>query len=79
MKFIIIDDEHELYKRMFADCFKESKYDIEEIPRMVIPSFAKPFYKVHFSDKINRRIWIPGKMLIWKSCYRLHKYHFDHN
>lgn len=79
MKFIIIDDEHELYKRMFADCFKENEYDIEEISRMVIPSFAKPLYKVHFNDRINRRIWIPGKMMLWKSCYRLHKYHFDPN
>ena len=79
MKFILIDDEHELYKHMFADCFKESKYNIEEIPRMQIPGYAKTFYTIHFSDKINRRIWLRGKMLIWKKCYKLHKYAFDSN
>lgn len=79
MKFIVIDDEHELYKRMFADCFKESKYNIEEIPRMQIPGYVKTVYNIHFSDKINRRIWLPGKMLLWKKCYKLHKYPFDLN
>lgn len=79
MKFIIIDDEHELYKRMFADCFKESEYNIEEIPRMKIPRYANLLYKIHFSDKINRRIWLPGKMVIWKRCYELHRYPFDSN
>ncbi|SFO26906.1 hypothetical protein SAMN04487831_11523 [Pseudobutyrivibrio sp. UC1225] len=78
MKYIFIDDEHALYKRMFSDCFKEGPYDIEEIPRMVVPSGLKWLYKLHINDKINRRIWLPAKML-WKPCYRLHKYNFDEN
>lgn len=61
---------------MFSDCFKGNSYDIEEIPRMIIPSFMKWIYNIHFSDKINRRIWLPLKML-WKPCYQLHKYNFN--
>lgn len=41
MKILIIDDEHELYKSMFSDLFKETKYDIEEISRMIIGSIPK--------------------------------------
>lgn len=75
MKILIVDDEHELYKRMFADLFKETKYDIEEISRMAIPSVLKPIYSIHFSDRINRHIRLPFKS-IWKSFYTLHKYPF---
>lgn len=31
MKFLIIDDEHELYKRMYADVLQENETDIIEI------------------------------------------------
>ncbi len=78
MKYLIVDDEHELYQRMFADLFKPSQYDVEEIPRMVIPLHLRWLYQLHHSDKINRRIKLPGKML-WRSCYRLHSYPFDPN
>lgn len=76
MKFLIVDDEHELYKQMFSDLFKESNYDIEEIPRMVIPTCLKLFYKLHFSEKINRHIWLPFKCL-WNNFYTLEKYQYD--
>lgn len=75
MNYLIIDDEHELYRRMFADMFKTDRYDIEEVPRMVIPRILKPLYKLHHSDRINRRTFLPFKM-VWKNCYRLHKYPF---
>lgn len=76
MKILVIDDEHELYKRMFSDLFKETKYNIKEIPRMTIPSILKPIYAVHFSDRINRHLWLPLKS-IWNGFYALHKYPFD--
>ena len=76
MKYLIIDDEKELYKRMFADLFKPNGYSIEELPRMKIPAILKPLYRIQHNDKINRRVWIPGKM-IWKPFYQLHKYDFN--
>lgn len=76
MKILVIDDEHELYKRMFADLFKETKYDIEEIPRMTVPAALQPIYTVHFSDRINRHLRLPLKG-VWKNFYALHKYPFD--
>lgn len=76
MKILIIDDEHELYERMFSDLFKETKYSIEEIPRMTIPAVLKPIYAIHFSDRINRHLWLPLKSL-WNVFYALHKYPFD--
>ena len=76
MKILVIDDEHELYKRMFSDLFKETKYSIEEIPRMTIPAVLRPIYSVHFSDRINRHLWLPFKSL-WNVFYALHKYPFD--
>lgn len=76
MKFLIIDDEHILYRRMFADCFKPNKYNIEEVPRMKIPKALSWLYRIHFSNKINRHLWLPFKM-IWKPFYCLHKYDFD--
>ena len=77
MKILVVDDEHELYKRMFADLFKKNmKYDIQEVPRMQIPNFLNFIYKIHFSDKINRHLWLPFKE-IWKKFYSLHKYKYD--
>ncbi|MDD3139765.1 MAG: hypothetical protein PHX08_12435 [Lachnospiraceae bacterium] len=76
MKILVVDDEHELYKRMFSDLFKETDYDIEEIPRMTIPGWMKPIYKVHFNDRINRHLWLPFKN-VWNNFYTLHKYSFD--
>lgn len=76
MKILVVDDEHELYKRMFSDLFKETAYDIEEIPRMKIPVWLKPAYKMHFNDRINRHLWLPFKN-IWNIFYTLHKYSFD--
>ena len=78
MKFLIVDDEHELYKIMFSDLFKPSKYNIEEIPRLITPSFLRKFKEIHFNEKINRHFWIPGKS-IWNKYYALSKYRFDEN
>lgn len=76
MKILVVDDEHELYKRMFSDLFKETEYDIEEIPRMKIPGWLKPIYKFHFNDRINRHLWLPFKN-VWNNFYTLHKYSFN--
>lgn len=75
MKYLVINDEHELYQRMFADLFQTDRYQVEEIPRMVVPRMLQPLYRLHYHHRINRHISLPGKML-WKSCYRLHQYSF---
>ncbi|MBT0914210.1 hypothetical protein [Streptococcus lutetiensis] len=78
MKFLIIDDEHELYKIMYADLLnKNTKYDVEEVPKFVtLPGILKFVNNLHFNDKINRHIWIPFKK-IWNRFYYLNKIKFD--
>lgn len=81
MKYLIVDDEAELYKQMYHDLFlyeNIKKYNIEEIERMRIPRILMPIYRLHFNQRINFRIFIPFKG-IWTSCYQLHKYKFDSN
>lgn len=77
MKYIIVDDEHELYKQMYSDILlkKSKKFDVEEIKRITIPTILKPFYKLHFSDKINSHFFIPLKS-IWNRFYQLHQYDY---
>lgn len=76
MKFLIIDDEHELYKIMYSDLFKPNEYSIEEIPRLVVPPVLQKLKRLHFNEKINRHWWIPGKS-IWNKYYELSKYKFN--
>ena len=78
MKYLIIDDEHEIYRQMFMDVFLKNKhnYNVEEIKRINVPRVLKPFYRLHFSEKINRHMYLPFKS-IWIPFYKLHKYHFD--
>lgn len=78
MKFLIIDDEHELYKQMFMDVLnkKNNEYDVEEIKRIIIPKPLVPIYKLHFNAKINRHFFLPFKS-IWNPFYQIHKYRFE--
>lgn len=75
MKYLIVDDEHILYKRMFRDLFHTSKYNIEEVPRVAVPKVLKPLYDLHYNSRINSHFFLPGKML-WTPFYKLHKYPF---
>lgn len=75
MKYLIVDDEHELYQCMYADLFRTKEYEVEEIKRMQMPDLLKPFYRLHFSDRINRRIFLPLKGM-WNSFYALSSYPF---
>lgn len=74
MKFLIVDDEHELYKVMMADLFHQTEYDVEEIPRMKLPPIFQKLYDLHYTYRMD----IPFKS-IWNHFYALHKYPFDNN
>ncbi len=76
MKYLIVDDEHELYYAMMGELFTQTQYDVTQIPRMVMPEFLRKLYNVHYDQRINRRIKLPFKS-IWTPFYRLHKYPFD--
>ena len=77
MKYLVVNDEHELYQVMYADMFKEESYDVKEIEKFnSLPSILKKIKEIHFSDRINRHIWLPGKFL-WNRFYTLSNYKFD--
>lgn len=75
MKYLMIDDEHELYEIMMSDIFKSDTFDVQEIPRMILPKILRKLYDIHYDDRINRRIKLPFKS-IWYPFYSLHKYNF---
>lgn len=31
MKYLVVNDEHELYRQMYADMFNTTEYDVEQI------------------------------------------------
>ena len=77
MKYLVVDDETQLYQQMFADLWKASDYDIEEIPKICINKILRFFYKVHFSSKLNRwGIDLPFKSF-WNRYYGLGRYDFQ--
>lgn len=79
MKFLIIDDEHELYKMMYSDLFSSNKYDVEEINKFSKFNVLEVVLnKIYFSEKINRHLFLPFKEL-WNSKYTLSEYIFDFN
>ncbi len=41
MKFLVIDDEHELYRVMMNDLFTQTHYQVEEVKRVEMPSIVK--------------------------------------
>jgi hypothetical protein len=75
VKYLIVNDEHALYRRMFADLYQKNAFDVEEIPRVQVPTLLRPIYRFHFSDPINRRIRLPLKKL-WEPFYGLYRYPF---
>lgn len=79
MKFLIIDDEHELYKRMYADVLQENESDIIEISNFKnLPAFLKSLEKVLFNRRLNRHIRVPLKGL-YDRYYTLTSYDWNPN
>lgn len=78
MKFLLIDDEHELYKIMYTDLLKKDcKFEIEEVPKFCKMNKVYTFFnKIHFDDRINRHLWLPFKGG-WDKYYYLNSYNFD--
>ena len=78
MKFLMINDEHELYKVMMGDLFNNEYYEVEEINRVSMKKKKKKMHDVHYSRRVNKFGEFPGKC-IWNHWYELHKYNFDPN
>ena len=72
MKFLMVDDEHDLYRVMMADLFRQKDYDVEEIPRMNLPAIWQKLYNLHYTYRFD----IPFKF-VWGRFYALHKYPFQ--
>ena len=79
MKYLLINDEHELYKIMFADLINSDKYCVTEINRLIDLGFlGRTLSKVYFSEKINRHIRLPFRNK-WNKFYCLNDFPFDSN
>ena len=77
MKFIIIDDEHELYKNMYADVLHDQFSDIIEVSNFKnLSKVLKIFEKVLYNRRLNRHIKVPLKKL-YNRYYTLSSYNFD--
>lgn len=76
MTFLIIDDEHDLYRVMMADLFNQEKYKVQELKRVNMPQIIKKMHDLHYSRRVNKFLEMPGKS-IWNRWYELHKYPFD--
>lgn len=75
MRYLIIDDENELYQQMFQDLFQTKDYDVEEIPRIQVTGILKKIEQLHFNNRVNRHWCIPFKSA-WKRWYGLERYSF---
>ena len=78
MTFLMIDDEHELYRVMMADIFDQSKYTVQELKKTKMPKWIKVMHDFHYSRRMNKFFEMPGKF-IWNKWYELHKYPFKEN
>lgn len=76
MKFLVIDDEHELYRVMMNDLFNQDKYDVSEIKRVRMSGFVKRLHDIHYSGRVNKFFEMPFKS-VWNHWYELDKYPFD--
>lgn len=79
MKYILLDDENELYKNMYGDLLKHcpNYYHVEELPRFVkMPKWLEKIRNWHFGNRANRFFDMPGKGL-WTKFYELSQYKFD--
>lgn len=76
MKFLIVDDEHELYKVMFADILHDRVKNVHEIPKFnKLPRVLKLIKPIIFNDRINRHCFVPGKSL-YNKYYSICNYKF---
>lgn len=77
MKFIIIDDEHELYKNMYADIIHGQYGDIVEVSNFQeLPKVLKMLEKILYNRRLNRHIKVPFKGK-YNRYYTLSSYTFD--
>lgn len=78
-RYLIVNDEKELYKVMYADLFRSKEFDIEEINRFKsMPKPLRVLRDLHFDDGLNIHCWLPGKS-VWNAWYTLSDYVFDNN
>lgn len=76
-KYLVVNDEHELYDVMYADLFRTEEYDIQQINRfMPMPKILQKLNEIHFNDRVNRHIWLPFKG-IWNRWYSIEQYPFS--
>lgn len=77
MKFLIIDDENELFDIMFYD-FNANK-EVTKISHFIPTSkVLTSLRKLHFNSSINSKINLPFKNL-WKKKYTIFNYNYDSN
>lgn len=77
MKYIIIDDNNQLYKMMYKDILKPLKeFNVEEIPREKMGRILHTIYKVHTASRFNQKVQLPFKG-IWSRFYGLSEYEFN--
>lgn len=79
MIFLLIDDEHQLYKKMYEEVITSGRKDIIEIPRFThMNLMLRGICRLHFNPRINSHLWLRGKS-IWNGHYSLSSYKFDEN
>lgn len=78
MKFLMVDDEHDLYRVMMSDLFTQNIYNVEEVKRIHMNKYIKKIHDIHYSRRVNKFFEMPGKS-VWNHWYTLHKYPFDKN
>lgn len=62
---------------MFEEAFQSEDYDVSEVDRFTTSSgLLDTLRRIHFSERINRHIWLPGKG-IWNGFYALESYPFN--
>lgn len=77
MKFLIVDDEHELYKRMYADILHKKDSSITEISNFQdLPLLLNALEKTVFNRRLNRHMKVPFKKL-YDKYYTLSSYNWN--
>lgn len=76
MKYLVIDDENDLYKNIFSDLFKTTEYVVEEIKKIDSFKLIQYISKVYFSNRVNKAIKLPFKNA-WEGLYGIEKYKYE--
>ena len=77
MKYLIIDDNNELYKMMYRDILNPiQEFDVEEVPREKMGGLLNIIYKFHTASRFNQKVQLPFKG-IWSKFYGLSQYEFN--